>query len=389
VEAGRAEGQVELVGQVVRARAVEIEVAQMDQRRGVAARQRLQRGGQRRPDRSERGGELHGVVDAQLADVDHLDRRAATLAADDLRPADVAAPDAPDRRVQRGRRVVDGLRARPGRADLAQHARHRGDPVQPVRLDRVQRDRRVQDQPRRPLGEAARVLAGDARPVGDPEQRDLLEPECRAQRLDVARGLGGGQERPLRPEPLRALAREFEHPAARVPGVAGPALVDEHDVVRRPHRRELERDLRRVAHGRFARPAREEHDGPRPRPARGQDGVGERHGSRRCPGVVERHPERPAARLLRARRGRRGGEQREQRQGEQERHGTAERTPRAEPSTPQATPSRHRARLLRAAAVAFSPHRRALPRRAGSQPTPASSRSNSTASRSPRTSGAA
>ena len=217
-----------------------------------------------------------------------------------LRPAHRPASDAAHGGGQRCRRVLDRPRAGAARAQLAQDARQRREPVEVVDVDRPDGHGRVEDHGGRPVGEAAHVLLGHLGPVGHAEQRELVGAERDAQVLEVAGRLDGGQERALGPELVGAVAGELERRAARGAGAAGPALVDEHEVVRGAQRGELPPQLVAVAHGLLAGAAGEQDERAGARTGRREHRVLQRQRPGRRALMVERHPERPAARLLRA-----------------------------------------------------------------------------------------
>ena len=85
--------------------------------------------------------------------------------------------------------VAHGLATRAGKADLAQDPRQAELAQLEDRVEAVDRGGGVKDQRGGALGEAAGVLGGDLRPVGDAEQREPVRPEHAPQVLEVEGGV--------------------------------------------------------------------------------------------------------------------------------------------------------------------------------------------------------
>jgi hypothetical protein len=192
-------------------------------------------------------------------------------------------------------------------------------------------DDRVEDQTLDPIRKRTRVRDRELRPVGDPEQRQLLRAQLGPDRLHVGNRVRRRVVPPSDPEPVRAIlagARVAQVRVAlqpRAPQQAGPprpALVVADHPVAPLEVAEPGDDAQHLAHARPARAAGQVHHR---RPGRAPDPRDpQRDGARVDAGTVQRnvqgraadHPEVHArAPFELGRRGRREGEQHEQREG--------------------------------------------------------------------------
>ena len=128
-----------------------------------------------------------------------------------------ARVDAPHERAHVGHRVLRRVAAGAVRALLGEHARQVAVGVEQEGVGAVGADDRVEDQPVDVLGEGARVLQRDVRPVGDPHERDLVRAQRLAQRVDVEHGVGRRVEGAPRPDAVGAVGdrlRRVRRPAS-------------------------------------------------------------------------------------------------------------------------------------------------------------------------------
>jgi hypothetical protein len=257
------------------------------------AQRRRQLGLQERVEvaRREQEGELVGVV------VERLPPHAGGV---EERAAQGPAVQPGDQRAHVGHRIARDPSARAVPALLAQDAREVAVRVEQEGVGPVRPDDRVEDEPVDVVGEGARVRERHVGPVGDPHQRDALDAEGLAQLVDIEDRVGGrvegargadavGARRQRRGQERVERAQALDARAVQEARLAGAALVEHGEPVAPQRRLQRERERRRRADRRLARPARERDE--HRRRAASLDRVVDRDLARHRARPIERHVE--------------------------------------------------------------------------------------------------